>query len=130
MNVQGRRRARAHRTRRRLAAVGLTTAALLAGVSCGGSSEGELSPDAAYAMAVEQTRSDPALSEPIPRETFDSIARTMCEQLEKGGPPDELITTMQETPTQSGKRLRVESVRVIVSTGVRAYCPDQASKLP
>lgn len=116
-----------------LRAVSFVTLALLGGVACSGkstntSSEERLSANAAYEMVLEKTQADPALKEPIPRDSFEAIARTMCEELEVGS-PDKLLATISETPTQSGERLRPESVREIASAGVRAYCPDHASKL-
>ena len=88
-----------------------------------------LSPDAAYELAVEQTREDSALREPLSRETFEAMARTMCEHLDEGGSADALLDTMSGTPTRSGGRLRPESARAIATAGVRAYCPQHAPKL-
>ncbi len=134
MNLQWGNQNSKHRTGRRVVAVGLVTAALVGGGGCGDEStetgsEGRLSPTAAYELAVDETRDDPALTEPLPRDTFDTLARVICEQLDEGGSPDSLLAIMSETPTKSGKRLRPESVRAIASAGVRAHCPRHASKL-
>lgn len=120
-------------TRRRFQAV-ILVVAFVAVVACGDdseetSTERQLSADAAYTMAVEATEGDPALTEPIPKAVFETLARTMCEQLDEGGSPDVLLATLSETPTQTGKSMRSESARAIASAGVRAYCPQHASKL-
>lgn len=137
MNLQWTKPASEHRTRRRLAAVTLATA-LLGALGCGGESTTttttpteaqQLTPAAAYDMAIEETKDDPALKEFFSRDAFQTLARTMCEQLDEGGSPDSLLATMSEASTQSGRQLRPESARAIASAGVRAYCPHHASKL-
>lgn len=133
MNLQWTKPASEHRSRWRFAAVALL-AVLVGGLGCGGKStdtptEGQLSPSAAYNKAVEETKDDPALSEPIPRDSFDALARLMCESLDEGASLDSVLAPVSETPTQSGRQLRPESARAIASAGVRAYCPHHASKL-
>jgi hypothetical protein len=94
------------------------------------SAKGPLSKDEAYNLAVQGVTGDPAITQGLPRDTFDALSRVACENLKAGGSVQKLVDGTAQQPTRSGMPMRRESAEKLVSASVRGYCPEFVSQLP
>ncbi|HEX2062803.1 MAG TPA: hypothetical protein VHE80_00115 [Acidimicrobiales bacterium] len=135
MSTQARRGGFGRRVRRRAVTVAMVTAGVWAWAACGGGQDsgtpargGAVTPTEAHRMAVEQIEGDPAVTE-LSRDAFETMARLVCESLDEGGSTQRWVDDISRQPTSTGKPMRRESARAIVTAGVRGHCPRHASQL-